>query len=111
MAAVITEPRESHARRVIKYSERMEAASLKLTVCDTSKPAPRARKPTLHRNRGRCLEAFLETDLLLGGNFPNDHFPKCSSVLLLESPGLLSRFICFFLYEDAPSCDNDTCIS
>lgn len=53
VAAVITEPRECHAGRVIKYSRRIQVVSLKLTPYDSSKPADSIRQcynPTLSRN-------------------------------------------------------------
>lgn len=53
VAAVITEPRECHAGRVIKYSRRIQVVSLKLTLYDSSKPADcisQCENPTLSRN-------------------------------------------------------------
>lgn len=50
--SVITELRECHARSVLKYSRRLEAASWKRTVCGPSEPAARA---------GECH--YVETEL------------------------------------------------
>ena len=62
VAAVITEARECHAGRVIKYSERIQVVPLKLTLYDSSKPAdytsPCPKLPPPPRNCS-CLEGFL----------------------------------------------------
>lgn len=83
VAAVVTEPGECHAGRVIKDRERIRVVSLKLILYDSSKPADCTnhgeKKNILPRNYS-CLKLFLHSTFAIVsyGIFLDDVFTKCS---------------------------------
>ena len=103
VAAVITEPRECHAGRVIKSSERIQVVSLKLTLYDISQPADCISQypqtplyPEIVASQKASLSPWFV--MIAYRIFPDGPFTKCSPTCLWNSLFSFpcSIFILFF---------------